>query len=100
MTVAEPDERWAELGRQACLALAPLFRTIEHVGSTAATGPAAQPVISLVASIDDLDDVDERALETFGYRTAPSEVRDRRFYRREDYDSTAYHLHVTVRNGG
>lgn len=100
MTVAEPDERWAELGRQACVALAPLFRTIEHVDSTAAAGPADQPVINLMASIDNLDDVDERALETFGYRTAPSELRDRRFYRREDYDSTAYHLHVTVCDSG
>ena len=93
---AEPDERWDELGRQACLVLAPLFQTIEHVGSTSTAGPAAAPVINLMASVDSLDDVDERALETFGYRTAPSEVRERRFYRREDYDSTAYHLHVVI----
>jgi GrpB-like predicted nucleotidyltransferase (UPF0157 family) len=94
VTVAEPDERWGELGRQACFALAPLFLAIEHIGSTAVPGLPAKPVIDLMASIDHLDDVDDHTLETFGYRTVPTDMPERLFYRREDYDSTAYHLHV------
>ncbi|ROP29767.1 GrpB family protein [Couchioplanes caeruleus] len=96
MTIAEPDPRWAELGRQACVALAPLFTAIEHIGSTAVPGLPATPVIDLMAAVDDLDDVNDDALETFGYRMHPAELPDRLLYRREDYDSTAYHLYVVT----
>ncbi len=96
MTIAEPDGRWAGLGRQACVVLAPLFRAIEHVGSTAVPGLPARPVIDLLASVVDLDEVDDDALESLGYRAAPPDLPERLFYRREDYDSTAYHLHVVT----
>lgn len=96
MTIAEPDPRWADLGRQACVVLAPLFLAIEHVGSTAVPGLPAKPVIDLMASIEDLDEVNDPALETFGYRALPTDMPQRLFYRREDYDSTAYHLHVVT----
>jgi len=96
VTIAEPDRRWADLGRQACVVLAPLFLAIEHVGSTAVPGLPAKPVIDLMASVDDLDEVDGRALETLGYRPAPPDMPERLLYRREDYDSTAYHLHVVT----
>jgi GrpB-like predicted nucleotidyltransferase (UPF0157 family) len=96
VTIAEPDPRWADLGRQACVVLAPLFLAIEHVGSTAVPGLPAKPVIDLMASIEDLDEVNDPALETFGYRALPTDMPQRLFYRREDYDSTAYHLHVVT----
>jgi len=96
VTLAEPDQRWAGLGRQACVALAPLFLAIEHVGSTAVPGLPAEPVIDLIASIDGLDEVNDGTLETFGYRKVPTELPERLSYRREDYDSTAYHLHVVT----
>ncbi|AGZ39662.1 GrpB family protein [Actinoplanes friuliensis] len=96
MTIAEPDERWAALGRQACVVLAPLFAEIEHVGSTAVPGLPAKPVIDLMASLEDLDDVNDDALETLGYRMVRTDMPERLFYRREDYDSTAYHLHVVT----
>jgi GrpB-like predicted nucleotidyltransferase (UPF0157 family) len=96
VTIAEPDERWAALGRLACVVLAPLFLEIEHVGSTAVPGLPAKPVIDLMASIDDLDDVNNQALGTLGYQRVRSDMPDRLFYRREDYDSTGYHLHVVT----
>ncbi|GAA3344548.1 GrpB family protein [Amorphoplanes nipponensis] len=96
MTIVEPEQRWADLGRQACVVLAPLFRAVEHVGSTAVPGLPAQPVIDLMAGVDDLDEVNDRALETLGYRGAATDMPQRLFYRREDYDSTAYHLHVVT----
>ena len=96
MTIAEPDRRWAGLGQQACLVLAPLFLAIEHVGSTAVPGLPAKPVIDLMASVDDLDEVNTGALDTLGYRMESTDMPARLFYRREDYDSTAYHLHVVT----
>lgn len=96
VTIAEPDQRWAGLGRQACRVLGPLFLEIEHVGSTAVPGLPAKPVIDLMASVDDLDEVDDDALESLGYKMLRSEMPERLFYRREDYDSTAYHLHVVT----
>jgi GrpB-like predicted nucleotidyltransferase (UPF0157 family) len=96
VTVAEPDERWAELGRTACVVLAPLFVEVEHIGSTAVPGLPAKPIIDLMASTEDLDAVDDDALEALGYRMRPSVMPERLFYRREDYDSTAYHLHVVT----
>lgn len=96
MTIAEPDPRWAGLGRQACVVLAPLFLAIEHIGSTAVPGLPAKPVIDLMAAADDLDKVNDTALETLGYRAAPTDMPERLWYRREDYDSTAYHLHVVT----
>ncbi|GGQ77798.1 GrpB family protein [Couchioplanes azureus] len=96
MTIADPDPRWAELGRQACVALAPLFTAIEHIGGTAVPGLPATPVIDLIAAADDLDEVNDDALETFGYRIHPTGPPGRLLYRREDYDSTAYHLHIVT----
>jgi GrpB-like predicted nucleotidyltransferase (UPF0157 family) len=96
VTIAEPDQRWADLGRQACVVLSPLFLAVEHVGSTAVPGLPAKPVIDLMASIEDLEEVNDPALQTFGYRRAPIDMPLRLFYRREDYDSTAYHLHVVT----
>jgi GrpB-like predicted nucleotidyltransferase (UPF0157 family) len=96
VTIAEPDQRWADLGRQACVVLAPLFLAVEHVGSTAVPGLPAKPVIDLMASLEDLDDVNTGALGTFGYRRLPTDMPQRLFFRREDYDSTAYHLHVVT----
>lgn len=90
MTVAESDERWAGLGRQACVTLAPLFTTIEHLDENLTPG-----LIELRARVENLHEVDERALETLGYRRAPGDGPGRR-YRREDYDSTAYCLHVVT----
>lgn len=96
MTITEPDRRWADLGRQACVVLGPLFLAVEHVGSTAVPGLPAKPVIDLMASLPGLDEVNEGTLETFGYRKVPTDMPERLFYRREDYDSTAYHLHVVT----
>jgi GrpB-like predicted nucleotidyltransferase (UPF0157 family) len=96
VTLAEPDPRWADLGRQACVVLAPLFLTIEHVGSTAVPGLPAKPVIDLMASLHGLDEINEGSLETFGYRRMATDMPERLWYRREDYDSTAYHLHVVT----
>ena len=94
MTISEPDPQWADRGRQACAVLRPLFLAIEHIGSTAVPGLPAEPVIDLMAGIHGLDEVKDSTLETFGYRKVPTDMPNRLFYRREDYDSTAYHLHV------
>ncbi|GID98469.1 GrpB family protein [Amorphoplanes digitatis] len=96
MTIAEPEERWAALGRRACVVLAPLFLEIEHVGSTAVPGLPAKPIIDLMASVDHLDDVNNQTLATYGYQAVRSDMPARLFYRREDYDSTGYHLHVVT----
>ncbi|BCJ51752.1 hypothetical protein Asp14428_32270 [Actinoplanes sp. NBRC 14428] len=96
MTIAEPDARWAELGRQACRTLAPLFVAVEHIGSTAVPGLPAKPVIDLMAAVTDLEQINAGALETLGYRMEPTDMPERLFLRREDYDSTAYHLHVVT----
>jgi GrpB-like predicted nucleotidyltransferase (UPF0157 family) len=96
VTISEPDPRWADRGRQACVVLAPLFLAIEHIGSTAVPGLPAEPIIDLMAAIHGLDEVNDRTLETFGYRKAANGMPGRLFYRREDYDSTAYHLHVVT----
>jgi GrpB-like predicted nucleotidyltransferase (UPF0157 family) len=96
VTIKEPDERWADLGRRACMVLAPLFVHIEHIGSTAVPGLPAEPVIDLMAALRKLDEVNTYALRTYGYRPAPTDMPQRLWYRREDYDSTAYHLHVVT----
>ncbi|WP_306215527.1 GrpB family protein [Actinoplanes sp. RD1] len=96
MTITEPDERWAELGRQECKVLAPYFRAVEHIGSTAVPGLPAKPVIDVLAAHEDLDDVNDDRLETFGYRLQPATMPDRLWYRRENYDSLAFHLHVVT----
>ncbi|MFI5936861.1 GrpB family protein [Actinoplanes sp. NPDC051494] len=94
MTIAEPDPRWAEAGRLAVVVLAPLFVAVEHIGSTAVPGLAAQPVIDLIAAAVDLDEVNDDALLTLGYRSENTDLPDRLFYWREDYDSLRYQLHV------
>jgi GrpB-like predicted nucleotidyltransferase (UPF0157 family) len=96
VTISDPDPRWAEQGRQACVVLAPLFVAVEHVGSTAVPGLAAKPVIDLMASLTHLDEVNHDALGNLGYRMVPTDMPQRLFYRREDYDSTAYHLHIVT----
>lgn len=96
MTITGPDERWAELGRQACKSLAPYFVAVEHIGSTAVPGLPAKPVIDLMAAAEELDDLDDEVLLHFGYRFEPTAMPERLEYRREDYDSTAYHLHVVT----
>jgi GrpB-like predicted nucleotidyltransferase (UPF0157 family) len=94
VTIAEADERWAALARVACTSLETRFREIEHVGSTSVPGLAAKPVIDLMASADDLDDVDADALDAMGFRLIPDAMPERLFLRREDPDGTVYHLHV------
>jgi GrpB-like predicted nucleotidyltransferase (UPF0157 family) len=96
VTVTEPDERWAELGHRACVALAPLFVAVEHIGSTAVPGLPAKPVIDLMAAAAYLDEVNNEALAVLGYRIQEHDMPERLWYRREDYDSTAFHLHVVA----
>ena len=94
--ISEPDERWAALGKTACMALAPLFTEVEHVGSTAVPGLAAKPVIDLMASVGDLDDTDADALDRMGFLLVPTEMPERLFFRREDPAGPTYHLHVVT----
>jgi GrpB-like predicted nucleotidyltransferase (UPF0157 family) len=96
MTIADADARWAALGRVACTALEPQFREVEHVGSTSVPGLAAKPVIDLMASVDDLDDVDADALDAMGFRLIPDAMPERLFLRREDPDGMVYHLHIVT----
>ncbi len=95
MTITGPDERWTDLGRQACKVLAPYFVAVEHIGSTAVPGVAAPPlVIDLLAAAEELDDVNDERLQHFGWRMETSDTPDELHYRREDYDSTPYFLRV------
>lgn len=96
MTVIEPDRRWIELGRRACRALRPHFAAVEHIGSTAVPGLPAKPEIDLMAAAEQLDEVSEATLRTFGYRLQGEAPDERLLFRREDYDSTIYSLHVVT----
>jgi GrpB-like predicted nucleotidyltransferase (UPF0157 family) len=94
VTIADPDRRWADLGRAACAELGGEFLHIEHVGSTSVPGLAAKPVIDLMASVAALGDVEVARLP--GYRLVPDAMPERLFLQRFDPDGTVYHLHVVT----
>jgi GrpB-like predicted nucleotidyltransferase (UPF0157 family) len=92
VTVAEPDESWAVLGRAACAELRPVFVEIEHVGSTSVPGLAAKPVIDLMAAVEALEDVGEVP----GFTRVQTDMPERLFFQRFEPDGSAYHLHVVT----
>ena len=102
MTIAEPNQDWAEIGRATCALLIDrlpdVLVEVEHVGSTSVPGLAAKPVIDLMASVDDLDAVSATAprLAELGFRLVPTDMSERHFLQRFDPDGTAFHLHVVT----
>ena len=97
MTIAEPEQRWAELGRQACLTLAPLFSAVEHIGSTAVPGLPAKPIIDLQLSVARIDPVEayREPLERLGYLFVPDpESPDFHLFARPAERPRTHHLHV------
>jgi len=100
VTIADPDEGWAQTGRSTCALLAArlpdLLLEVEHVGSTSVPGLAAKPVIDLMASVDDLDAAHSAApqLAELGFRLVPTDMPERLFLQRFDPDGTAFHLHI------
>ena len=102
MTIAEADERWAELGRTTCALLADrlpdVLIEVEHIGSTSVPGLAAKPVIDLMGSVDDLDVVHaaEDRLAELGFRLVPTDMAERHFLQRFDPGGTAFHLHIVA----
>lgn len=88
--IAEYDPHWPEQAAQAVAeptdALPGLFRNAEHVGSTFVPGLASKPVIDLMASVPNLEDVTsdrEEALERLGCRLQETGMPGRLFYRRQ-----------------
>ncbi|MBF6327412.1 GrpB family protein [Nocardia transvalensis] len=78
-------------------ALPGLFLDIEHMGSTSVPGLAAKPVIDLMASVSDLDEVVAREdnLAWLGYRREENGMSGRLFYPRDDATGQrTHHLHI------
>jgi GrpB-like predicted nucleotidyltransferase (UPF0157 family) len=102
MTIADADERWAEIGRTTCALLAERLPgtvvEVEHVGSTSVPGLAAKPVIDLMASVRDLDAARTAApeLAELGFRLVSNDMPERLFLQRFDPDGTAFHLHIVT----
>ncbi|MBE1583181.1 GrpB family protein [Nonomuraea angiospora] len=101
--VIDYDPDWPERAERACeeltASLPGVFLEIEHVGSTAVPGLAAEPIIDLMASVRLLAAVTDReaALEGLGYRREETGMPGRLFYRREDpAGRRSHHLHVVT----
>ena len=98
--VVDYDEAWPSRAAVACAelrgSLLQLFTAIEHIGSTAVPGLAAKPVIDLMASTADVDQVTEHdtTLRLLGYKCHETGMSGRLFYLRDENGKRAYHLHV------
>jgi GrpB-like predicted nucleotidyltransferase (UPF0157 family) len=79
--VTPPDPRWQgrglELAEEMRVALGPLARRVEHIGSTSIPGMAAKPVYDMQISVDDLaeaaDAFDAPLRASFGLERRPWE---------------------------
>lgn len=68
---------------------------IDHVGSTAVAGLAAKPIIDILISLNNWDDIDEvvEKLTQLGYRVEDNCPEVPRFFLTKYY-STSFHIHV------
>lgn len=80
LVVASYDSAWQRRGAvlvdQLRMALAPLARRVDHIGSTSIPGMAAKPVFDLQVSVDDLDAaaaVFDEPLTAYGLARRPYE---------------------------
>ena len=105
IVVAPYDPRWPDLFVEESRRLGDVFAgttaSIEHVGSTAAPGIAAKPVIDILVGLPSLAEAESRidALESCGYHYVPEYERDlpeRRYYRRPLVPPRTHHLHCVV----
>jgi GrpB-like predicted nucleotidyltransferase (UPF0157 family) len=90
----DPDwpQTFADEAAALCLLL-PIFREIEHIGSTAVPGLAAKPVIDMMAAVDTLEDlkVYVPALGAHGYALIETGMRERHFLQR-----AGFNLHIVT----
>lgn len=105
--VVDHDEGWVGLAE--CLAVelitvvGPLLAEVEHLGSTAAPGLPAKPIIDLMAPVPDLalGPPAALALEDLGYTLTPVAMPDRSFYVRHlppGSSARSVHLHLVLRS--
>ena len=79
------------------VALGPILRRIEHIGSTSVPGLAAKPIVDILVSVSDVDGDDAHLspLEAIGYRLRVREP-GHRMFRTADL---AVHLHIWEAGG-
>lgn len=103
--IEEYDPRWPALFEEEKARLlattGALLAAIEHVGSTAVPGLAAQPIIDIMGGVRDLGEVTRyvAALEGIGYEHVPQYevyIPERRYFRRPRTGEglRTHHLHI------
>lgn len=103
--VVDSDPRWTEIAAalidELRCTLPQAWEQFEHIGSTSVPGLPAKPVIDLMVSTADLDDVigsEKEKLAPLGYVRLETGMTGRLFYRREPgtapADTVAVHLHI------
>jgi GrpB-like predicted nucleotidyltransferase (UPF0157 family) len=76
---------------------------VEHVGSTAVPGLAAKPIIDLMASVTDLDAVEQEVLTAHGWAYVPPHLDNRpwrRFFVKPDATNQHREAHLHVIEAG
>jgi GrpB-like predicted nucleotidyltransferase (UPF0157 family) len=97
------DPRWPLLfarERDRVVASLPVVVVVEHFGSTAVPGLEAKPVVDMMASVPDVEGIDEAAVRDLGYREDIEHgMRGRRLFQRDQPRAESYHLHVVPVEG-
>lgn len=105
IVIVEYDPRWPVLFEEERARLraitGPLLVAIEHVGSTAVPGLAANPIIDVMGGVRDLGEVTRYVpnLEGIGYEYVPQYevfIPERRYFRkpRTGQSPRTHHLHI------
>lgn len=105
IVIVEYDPRWPILFEEERVRLlattSPLLMAIEHVGSTAVPGLAANPIIDIMGGVRDLGEVTRYVanLEGTGYEYVPQyevHIPERRYFRkpRTGQSPRTHHLHI------
>jgi GrpB-like predicted nucleotidyltransferase (UPF0157 family) len=103
--IVEYDPRWPDLFEEEKARLrsaaGTLLAAIEHIGSTAVPGLAANPIIDIMGGVRDLGEVTRyvAALEGLGYEYVPQYeafIPERRYFRKPTtgHSPRTHHLHV------
>jgi GrpB-like predicted nucleotidyltransferase (UPF0157 family) len=98
VVIVEYDPAWPERFAAEAARLAPIVRPkVHHLGSTAAEGPAAKPVLDLMA-LDDIGPVAERLVAEAGYvlpRTIGPQDERRAWLCHPSLEHRLHHVHLT-----
>jgi len=95
------DPAWPQSFQTEANKLTPIFgenlKELHHIGSTSVSGLAAKPTIDILASVQDLAQVDalNPQLEVLGYQSkGENGIAGRRYFNKQAGEDHLFHLHV------